>query len=287
MDRADRQHQHPAPDEVGRLLADTRQALGLTVGDVAAQLRLSRRQIEALEADDYERLPGKTFTRGFVRNYARLLQLDAEPLLASLDQALPSSGGGEILPKTEDIPFSSGRDDGRRRYLLLLALLLLVIPLVLYETYRDRGVAEAPLRSPVAVPVSPPAAEPAPAASAPPAETAAPAQPPAPTEPAPTAEAAPPAQPEPPAAQPVAAPAVGEALLRFRFEQESWVEVSDAKGQPVARQLNRAGSEWTLRARLPLSLVVGNAEGVTLELNGEPVALSARPGSGVARLTLP
>lgn len=280
MDRADRQHQHPAPDEVGRLLADTREALGLSVADVAAQLRLSSRQIEALEADDYERLPGKTFTRGFARNYARLLQLDPEPLLAALEHALPQSGGGEIVPKTEDIPFSTGRDESGRRYLLLLGLLVLVIPLVLYDAYRDRGVAEAPLRAPVTVPVAPPAVAPAPAAPTP----AVPEQPPA----LPAAEALPPAPPEPRTAEqpPAAAPAPGEALLRFRFEQESWIEVTDANGQPVARQLNPPGSEWTVRGRLPLNLVVGNAAAVTLELNGEPVALNPRPGSGTARLTL-
>ncbi|MDO9063656.1 MAG: helix-turn-helix transcriptional regulator, partial [Sulfuricella sp.] len=66
----------------GKVLAEAREKLGLSVVEVARQLRLSPRQIEALEADDHASLPGKTFLRGFLRNYAKLLQLDPDPLLA-------------------------------------------------------------------------------------------------------------------------------------------------------------------------------------------------------------
>lgn len=284
MDRADSNHRHPAPDEVGRLLAETREAFGLSVADVAAQLRLAPRQIKALESEDYERLPGKTFTRGFVRNYARLLQMDPEPLLAALEQALPQSRASEILPRIENIPFSTGKEDGWRRYLLLLGLLVLVIPLVLYEAYRDRSVPETPFSAPVAVPpvAPPPAATPVPVPVEPPAPADGPAPlPPAAETPAPSESAGSGARPAAPAP-----PAADVASLRFRFAQESWVEVRDAKGDLVASQLNRPDSEWTVRGKLPLTLVVGNAAGVTLELNGEAVALNPRAGSGVARLTL-
>jgi cytoskeleton protein RodZ len=305
MDRADSHHQHPAPDEVGRLLAETREAFGLSVADVAAQLRLSTRQVEALETEDYERLPGKTFTRGFVRNYARLLQMDPEPLMAALEQALPRSRVSDILPKTENIPFSTGKADGWRRYLLLLSLLVLVIPLVLFQAYRDSSAPTTSFTSPAPAPVAvppvsaPPAAEPAPAPAPPggatePAASSGAALPSgqSPAEPAQAENPPPPrldAQPEPAASAPAPAPgpvAPGAATLRFRFAQESWVEVRDLAGQVVATQLNRADSEWTVQVKPPVALVVGNAAGVTLERNGESVALSPRSGSGVARLTL-
>ncbi|HSO07352.1 MAG TPA: helix-turn-helix domain-containing protein, partial [Pelomicrobium sp.] len=175
MDRADSTQQHPAPDEVGRLLAETREAYGLSLGDVASRLRLSPRQIEALEAEDYERLPGKTFIRGFVRNYARLLQMDPAPLLAALEHALPESRASEILPRAENIPFSTGKPDTWRRYLLLLVLLLVVIPLVLFEAYRDRSATEAPLSAPAPLAVPPLAAPVPPPPAAPAADSAAPA----------------------------------------------------------------------------------------------------------------
>lgn len=65
----------------GAVLAQERARQNLSVNDVANKLRISIRQIEALEADEYDKLPGVTFVRGFMRNYARLLQLDPEPLL--------------------------------------------------------------------------------------------------------------------------------------------------------------------------------------------------------------
>jgi histidyl-tRNA synthetase len=51
---------------------------------VAQQLKLSPRQVRALETDDFTRLPGRTFVRGFVRNYARLVALDPELVLGAL-----------------------------------------------------------------------------------------------------------------------------------------------------------------------------------------------------------
>jgi cytoskeletal protein RodZ len=66
----------------GLQLMQARTALGCTVEAIAAQLNLATRQIRAMEADDYAALPGLATTRGFFRAYAKLLKLDALPLLA-------------------------------------------------------------------------------------------------------------------------------------------------------------------------------------------------------------
>lgn len=71
----------------GALLRAAREAAGLSVEAVAQQLKLSPRQVRALEGDDFAGLPGRTFVRGFVRNYARLLALDAERVLDALPSA--------------------------------------------------------------------------------------------------------------------------------------------------------------------------------------------------------
>ena len=63
----------PAP-----LLRAAREALGLSIDAVAQQLKLAPRQVRALEDGDFAQLPGRTFVRGFMRNYARLVQLDPE-----------------------------------------------------------------------------------------------------------------------------------------------------------------------------------------------------------------
>lgn len=64
---------------VGEQLRQAREALGLQVGDIAQTLKLGSRQVEALESGDWQHLPGQTFIRGFVRNYARLVQVDSAP----------------------------------------------------------------------------------------------------------------------------------------------------------------------------------------------------------------
>lgn len=60
----------------GERLRAAREAAGLSVTDVAAKLKLSARQISAIEAQDWKALPERTFTRGFFRGYARLVGLD-------------------------------------------------------------------------------------------------------------------------------------------------------------------------------------------------------------------
>lgn len=74
---------------IGQKLAQAREALGLSIGEVAERLKLSARQIEALEQDDYTNLPEPVFVRGFLRSYARFLNLDEASIVADLDTALP------------------------------------------------------------------------------------------------------------------------------------------------------------------------------------------------------
>ena len=67
-----------------RACARAREAAGLSLDQVAQQLKLAPRQVKALEDENFGELPGRTFSRGFVRNYARLLNLDPEDLLLAL-----------------------------------------------------------------------------------------------------------------------------------------------------------------------------------------------------------
>jgi cytoskeleton protein RodZ len=70
----------------GAQLAAYRQARGFTIEQVANQLNLAPRQIQALEEDNYAALPGLVIARGFIRAYAKLLKVDPAPLV-SLMQA--------------------------------------------------------------------------------------------------------------------------------------------------------------------------------------------------------
>jgi len=77
-------------------LRQAREALGLSIGDVSAHLKLTPRQIDAIERGDLSVLPGIAFARGFVRNYARFLGLDAAIFVRAIE-APPVDEGGEAL----------------------------------------------------------------------------------------------------------------------------------------------------------------------------------------------
>ena len=76
----------------GAILRATRESYGASIEAVAAQLKLAPRQVQALEEGEFDLLPGRTFVRGFMRNYARLLELDPEVIL----QALPRGGASAL-----------------------------------------------------------------------------------------------------------------------------------------------------------------------------------------------
>lgn len=82
----------------------------------------------------------------------------------------------------------------------------------------------------------------------------------------------------------VAAP--GQAILTFQFDKESWVTVRDADGKVLMSRLNENGANAQVEGKPPFKLVIGNAESVSLYLNGDPVDLSPSIKAEVARLTL-
>ena len=68
-------------DEIGQILRDAREAKGLSHADVFDKIRITPKFLKAMEEGTYESLPSQTHVRGYLRKYARHLQLDADPLL--------------------------------------------------------------------------------------------------------------------------------------------------------------------------------------------------------------
>jgi len=281
----------------------------MSVSEVAQRLKFSMRHIEALEADRYDALPGGPYARGMVRTYAKLLGIDAAPLLDALPRPA-DAGEAPMQPRDMSVPFPQDAHSGSRLYLLLSMLIIVAVVVVLAEWFlrsqRDVAAPEPAIES-AAKAETPPA--PAFAAAADSAATPAPseaqgAQPPADAgaPPAVATEPAPPASSTqttetmsstnlnattPPGQSAAAAPlAPGKSRLTFNFELESWVEVTDGKGAVILSAINPAGSEKVVVGTPPLSLVIGNASGVRLTFNGEPVTLKPHRSSDVARLTL-
>lgn len=74
----------------GGALKAAREAQGLSIHEVSSQLRFGVSQIQAIEQDDFDKLPQQSIVRGFIRNYARLLKIDADPILAAYQDIVPS-----------------------------------------------------------------------------------------------------------------------------------------------------------------------------------------------------
>ena len=255
---------------IGAELMRAREARGLALPDVAQQLKFSVRQLEALEQERFEALPGGTFARGMVRSYARLLKLDAEALLGRLGGQLePSPQVGKLADRyLEPVPFS---DSARRSTFVYLGLSLGVLAIgaaVAWEWYRERNLARTPVavvRAPVEAKRPAPAAKPVPEVQAAPVAAA----------------AAAPAAVEPP--KPVGR---GPNRLVLRFEQEAWAEVRDGAERLLISSLNPAGTERAVRGQPPFSLVIGNAHHVQVIYNDKPVDLHPYVKVEVARFTL-
>ena len=269
---------------VGQVLREAREAQGITLENAAIRLYLMQRQIEAMETDDFDSLGQLVFARGFVRNYARLLGLAPETLLARMEGA-PAEPAA--VSHAAAVPPHSWLTSPWVILLLLGVLLAVVVPVALYW-WLNSGVDEAqPKHVPVVQSRPAPVAAPAPAAVlpavAPPALPLTPVTPAVPAvAPAEPAEAAEPAAPEKPA---VAKPAASGAL-HLEFGTESWAEIKDASGQMLLHKLNPAGSSVDIQGQPPFDMVIGNAAQAKMTYNGRPVDLKPHIDATVARFTL-
>ena len=274
---------------IGQVLRDAREAQGMTLEQAAARLRLMQRQIVAMEADEFESLGKPVFARGFVRNYSRMLGLEPEALLARMEgaPAEPAVVSYAALPQPRSWLSSPWL------ILLLLGVLVVVaVPVALYwwlnegEDEQVSRVQPAERVAPIPLPLDGPIAEPA--------EAAAPVVEPEPVPPAaPEMLAIPapaPASPAVPAAGPgeAGAPASSapSGVLKLEFGAEAWVEIKDASGRMLHRQLNPAGSSVSVRGQPPFDLVIGNAAQARMTYNGRPIDLTPFIGTTVARFTL-
>ena len=269
---------------VGQRLADERVKQGLSVGDVARQIRLAVKQVEAIESDDFGSLPGIAFVRGFIRNYAKMLQLDADALLASL----PS--GSLVHPRplsapSQHIELSSG---ARKRWLMyaVIAVVLLALGSAavygVYEILRSNSSRASVKARSLIQPSAPASADPAVSLPLPSQSTmpdAAQSSLPPTTPPVATQNGL-------VASAPTASATSARDGIRLAFIKDAWVEIEDGRGRKIFSQMNAAGTEKIIQGTPPFSVAIGNAAQVRITYNGKPVDLAPHTKVDVARFTL-
>jgi cytoskeleton protein RodZ len=275
----------PDANRPGSVLRAEREALGVSVREVAETLNLSMTVIEAIESDDLDRLPGAVFARGYVRAYARLLELEPGPLM---DQYPHTAGPMPETPAVTEPPIWEWI---RRRPVLVLGvaggllvlLLVTLISLLLANgdgtpaTGQDTDFNEAfdPSAAEVDSPTdwiessqaSDATREVAPGGSA-------------------AVSAVPGADPYPAEGAVRRITAGGDDQLSFGFSDDCWVEIKSGTGASLYSDLNRAGAVLELVGQGPFRILLGYAPGVRLTFNGEPVPLAPHTRNNVATLVL-
>jgi cytoskeleton protein RodZ len=263
----------------GHRLRHTREQQGLSLHDVANNLRLSVKVISALEEDDYQGLPAATFVTGYLRAYARLLNIPESELNFPTRLAQEP----KLMPSVATAPQPSSRDLPVRFISVLIVILLLGSTVywwvmngdaLLFEREPSQaGLVDFSVSPPVLVPPDEPV-EPLDGV----ADELVSAEHEAVTL-------------EEPLAPPQTAvenpePLRLEAEIELRYQTDSWSEISDSEGKQLAYGLIQAGQVLKLRGKAPFSIFLGYAPGVAVYFNDELFDHSPFQRRDVARFRL-
>jgi cytoskeletal protein RodZ len=270
---------------IGETLRRERLKRNLELGQIAQELKIASRFLEAIEADDLDKLPGGVFTRSFIVQYARLLGLDEEKIAGELQQTLeppPETPASVEAPKPADSAIHvprveewQGVGGSRFRWSSSLSAAALVVAAmlvcsVLYTWWQHtRRLAPAHESPPVAA--VQPAPQPAPVAQ-PPSPADQPSTAPGGTQPPSGAPAPSTEQTAPPVSVAGASASNPNAAVRVELtaDEPVWVLVR-TDGKYLFSGTLGAKESRTFDAANTVLLRLGNAGGVTIALNGKPV----------------
>lgn len=275
----------------GRLVREAREQIKLTLEDLAAQIKLARNTLDAIERDDFAQLNEPVYVRGYYRKLAKVLPVDELDLLSAYERV---AGHREPPHPSKLILAGDGELGGGRRISIKLALAILVAGLLLGTlAFWGKNRSETALPQSPAVTVLPQTDLSSPAAP----NTSLPASAPEAVAPPDAGAAAPPADAAPLVGEPAAAaetsptPNAGAATqgpLQLQFDGTSWTEVKDATGKVLLSGLVEAGNSQTLDGKPPFVVFLGNAPVVRVTFNGQRVDTTAfRRGDNTARIVLP
>jgi len=278
-------------EDLGRILRDARVAQDLTIEQLATELRIEGRQLSALEENRFEQIGVPVFVKGYLRQYGQRLGVDYRDLLALYYKQT----------KLEEVQIQPSRtiklrDERQIAVWIVATLVLLVVVVGLVVWWANGGSIDISTLTGSAFRVA--GSSPAPVVAAG-------------TSVATAAAAAPMLAPAPrlvPASDRVEAPAAIEASVRptselaapesavqdetesaapgtipldLTFDAESWVEITDARGERLFYGLGAAGRHLAVHGESPVAIVLGNADAVRLLVNGEsyPIPTQNRQGN--------
>lgn len=231
---------------IGGVLKKTRLQYGLTLEQVHQATRIKHIYLEALEDEDFERLPGAVYVTGFVRSYADYLGLDSEQML----QLLKKKTGPKPVRPVYNFPIANDEQKIPGKKIVIgstLALIIILSALAVGKSgSKTDEIPAVPkeLANQMAVPEKP-AEEAAPEASATPEQV------------------------EKPKPHPVVMKAV----------EDVWLEIRDGEGKPVFSRVLKTGEEyWVPADENSYAMTTGNAGGLQMVVEGVVMSPMGKTG---------
>jgi cytoskeleton protein RodZ len=247
---------------IGTQLREERIRRNLALDDIARETRISSRYLQAIETEDYARLPGLVFTRNFVRQYALELKMDPAPLMERLPKL------DESMVRLPDPPATSRVRQWNRQsspVLTSAAWLLLLGGAGVAGYYHFNGLPR--LRIELLPSAQTTAKAASKAVNSEPRQSSAKAPEPAAIQPEPS-PAVTPATIAPPAAPSPEAPSSRAVQVVVTAREPAWVQVT-ADGKHAFTGTLMPNETKAVSADGQVRVLTGNAGGVTISLNGK------------------
>jgi cytoskeleton protein RodZ len=279
--------------KAGAYLSSEREKSKLSVQQVADKLYLDVNLIKALEADNYEQLPPPIFIRGYIRNYAKLLEIPAEPILTAYERSGQAAISTPVITPQLAPKKQTNSSDWRFKAVTYTIIITLMMLMALWQYYptsisEPQEVVNAPdapawenfqpLETPPTYPPAVVETNPAGSLNAPkPSEETQPAV--GVTAPTEGVSETQPATTEPTATttESPAAPEPQSQSLQIHFKQSVWTRLTDSKGKVLYNQTGKSGEVFSIKEGIPpFYLSVGN-EGLQVEYQGTVKNITTYP----------
>ncbi|EOG7788238.1 RodZ domain-containing protein [Vibrio fluvialis] len=285
----------------GTLLKEKREALGLTQKQVADRLRLRVTIIQNIEENNFDSDLVATFTRGYLRSYAKAVGLAEHLVLDAFEESVTPEPQEQTM---QSFSKKTKREKHDSRIMTITWIILLVIigmSSLWWWQNNEQDTLKPDQGTEAVSAVADQAAAPATEEVQPEFNTIEPTQAEAESDAQPSDEPTGdemamedpmPAQ-EEAVVEPQTTPAASTAeatsgdLLTMNFSSDCWVQVKDATGKTLSTGIKKAGETLNLRGQKPLQVILGAPEGVSVTFASEPVDLSGYTSGKVARFTLP